>query len=282
MSPSRRTTGGWSLFALGLFVTWISQSRVLDVRGIQHPRGLAAFVDLSFFVTPIGALVATLVYVASLFAIVQGRHRLAGCASVGLWLGLSTHVAECQWPTDLGVAHATAMGGAAMVAYTIAHVLTRRRSPPERDRLALEAIAGVVAASYALAGASKLLGSGVRWAEGRNVALHIASHALASPSPLTPFRLAVATHPTAIGALGIGTLLIECGFVFFVVPRSRPVFALLSAAMHLSISLLMGLHHEEWMLMVLGVAVLTSTHEREAQLARATTATITTIHSGSK
>jgi hypothetical protein len=249
LTAERRERVGWTLIALSLALTWLSTARVLRIEGLPYPHGLASCVDLSFLVQPAGAAVATTLYVV--------------CLVAGL-LALVTHLASCQSPSDLGTSHATTMGGATMFAFVLAQAVLRRRDEAVRARAGLEAMVGITAACYVVAGASKLSTSGLAWADGSHLALHIASHAAASTSSLATFRLAVASHAALLTPLAIGTLLIECSFVLFVVPRLRAPYALLSTGMHLSISLLMGLHHEEWMLMVLGLTLLTRSGDARA------------------
>jgi hypothetical protein len=233
---------------VSLLFAWGSLAQILTVRGLPHPRGLAALVDLSYLVQPGGAAIATVVYLLALVAFVMGRRMdFAALVMIAL-LATGTHLQACQWPPGVGVNGATTLPGAALTAWWI----TRRFGQTGR-----EAACGIVAAAYPLAALSKLTSSGLVWASAGNLSLHIASQSYVAWPALQPLRLAAADSPTLCGALGIGTLVIEGGVLAFLWAPARLPIAMLVVAMHLGIALLMGLHHYDWMFMVVGLAVWT-------------------------
>lgn len=226
------------LIGLSLFAAWASLGRILRVDGVPYPHGLSAIVDLSFLTRTPAAVVATLVYAAAVVAFLRGSRGAA--AIVVTLLALGTHLQECQWPGDAGVNGSPILPGAAVAAWAIAG--------------SAEAACGIVGAVYLLAGTSKILASGLAWAGGANLAIHIVSHAYEGLPALLPFRLAIADSPALCSAFGVATLILECGAVVFVVPAARKPMAVVLSAMHIGIGLLMGLHHYEFVFLVLGLA----------------------------
>jgi hypothetical protein len=250
----RRPAGARLALGLSLALAWPSPAKMLAYRGIPHPRGLSALVELSFLAHPVAGIALTLAYAVAVVAFVS-RIRpglTAGIAAV--LLALATHLYESQLPVGIGRHNASLLPGAVLSAYALAHVLTRRRDTDTRDWFGIEAGAGIVAAGYVLAGSSKLLGSGIAWAEGSNLALHIATHSYSGVAFMRPLRLWVADNHSLCTVLGAGTLLLECSFALFVLREARKPYALLATAMHSCISLLMGLHHFDWLFMTLGIA----------------------------
>ncbi|MDP2307823.1 MAG: hypothetical protein Q8P18_17490 [Pseudomonadota bacterium] len=238
---------GRVLVGLSLVLAWASLAKVLRVEGLPHPRGLAALVDLSVLVSPVAIGASSIVYAVALAAFVLGRRPdVAAAVLIGL-LALGGHLQACQWPDGVGANGALTLPGAALSAWWLA-----RRFGGTSGR---EAACGIVAAAYPLAALSKVTSSGLEWAGAGNLSLHIASQSYVGWSALQPLRLAAAGSPALCGALGVGTLIIEAGVIAFVWAPARLPLAALVAAMHVGIALLMGLHHYEWMLVVLGLAL---------------------------
>ena len=259
--------GRWT-FALSALAAWMSLGRILRVDGIPYPRGLSALVDLSWLVTPAAALVTTVLFGACALVFARARSgALAAAAVMSALLALGTHLFASQWPGDAGSNRATSLPGASLAALVLVTLVAGRgvrgasRDERARERLGVDAAAGIVAASYALAGLSKLSGSGVGWAMGQNLAMHIASHAFYGVAWLRPLRESVAEQLWLCTALGVATLVIECSFVLFVLRPMRLAYAALGSAMHLGIGAIMGLHHYDWMLGMLGVALWSAAHD---------------------
>jgi hypothetical protein len=243
---------------LGLFIAWGSlSSRLLGVEGTPHPFGLSAWIDLGWATRPASWLALSGVYLSALLAFVLRRcEGLAGALLVAL-LALGAHIGAAQWPGDAGANRAVLLPGGACLAYLVGRIGSLRRTGATAARAeaaGIEAACGVAAACYTLAGLNKVVGSGLSWASGGNLAMHIYTHSDSGVAWLRAFREGVASHPEICTVLGVGTILIECSFVLFILRRLRPLYGLLATAMHLSIALIMGLHHHEWMLTALGLA----------------------------
>ena len=242
---------------LGLIMAWFTLTRILRVDGTPHPRGLSAILDLSPLTTPMGFWLLTAVFTAAVLAFVL---RWRACFGLGLsvaLLALGGHILMAQWPGDLGVNGSLVLPGASGVACLLAVGWSRRRGadPPTMEINGLDAACGIAAAGYTLAAINKLIGSGLAWAGGSNLALHITVHAYSGIEALLSLRLAVADSLLLCSFFGVGTLLIEGSFGLFVFPRFRLVLALLAVSMHLAISLFVGLHHYDWMFLVLGLGL---------------------------
>ncbi|MES2640250.1 MAG: hypothetical protein V4850_12225 [Myxococcota bacterium] len=238
---------------LGLLMAWASFGKVLWVDGMPYaPYGLDA--------VPMNAAVvagATLVFLAAFVAFQRRRAEDVASVVIVLLFALGTQVMAWQAPPRMGVNGATMLPGAALLAWWLARRTVRRG--PERERRGIEAACGIVAACYTVAVVSKLYTSGPGWASAGNIAMQITTQAHFAPEPLHAARLAAAASPTLCAALGIGTLLIEGGALLFVVPAARVPLSVLIVAIHLGISLLMGLHHYDWMFTAVGWALISGT-----------------------
>ncbi|MFZ5482334.1 MAG: hypothetical protein ACOZNI_36570 [Myxococcota bacterium] len=244
---------GRVLLGLAVLAAWGSLGRVLRVRGVPHPRGLTALVDLAFLTQPAVAGVATLAVVVAVALFVFDRHARAAATFIVIAFSLGGHVQASQWPGLNGVNGAIALPGAALAAWVVAQHVAG--TPEERARRGHEAACGIVAAFYPLLALSKVLGSGLAWAGGGNIGRHVAVHAVGGLAVLEPLRLGLAASPALCTALGVGTLVIEGGAIAFLWPAARPAVAVAVAAMHVGIGLFMGLHHYECLLVVAGLAV---------------------------
>ena len=254
-----RPAAGRICIGLSLLATWGSFGRILDIQGTPHPRGLSALIELSFLTTAPGALVASAVFLLATGALVLRRWPVASAAVVVLLLVLGGHIQAAQWPPEAQQANrAIVLPGAALVAWIVAFLSARQQGQDteQADATGIDAACGIAAACYTLAGLGKLLGSGMAWASGSNLSMHIMVHSYGSLPFLREFRQAVADTPALCAVAGTGTLLIECSFFLFVFPRLRRAYALAAVAMHLGIAAAMGLHHYDWMFMVLGLGLL--------------------------
>ena len=243
------------MIALSLIATWGSLGRVLRVQGVPHPRGLSAWIDLGWLVTPLGAGLMTGLFAAATLAFVLRRGEGVAATALVVLLAVGGHVQEAQWPVGAFANRSLVLPGAALAVYGVARLLALRAGAPrdQADAWGLEAACGVAAACYTLAGLNKLVGSGAAWAGGSNLAMHISVHAHGGLEGLRAARLAVADSLGLCTLFGVGTLVIESSFLLFVLPRLRRGYALAAAAMHLGIAAVLGLHHYDWMFMVLGL-----------------------------
>lgn len=259
-----RPSLGHLCLGLSLLATWGSLARSFGRAGLAYPHGLSALVDLSALSSgPAGWALGGL-FVAATGAFVWGWRPVRAALALVALLALAAHLQSAQWAPDSHQANrAVVLPGAGLVAYALGSLLAARRgkSAAEAEAVGLDAACGVAAACYGIAGANKLLGSGFDWASEANLSMHMMVHSFGSAPGLGPLRQAVATTPWIASAAGTGTLLIECGFVLFVVPRLRRPLALAAVAMHLGIGVAMGLHHYDWMFFVLGLGLLSGPPE---------------------
>lgn len=247
---------GRALVTLGALLAWASLGRVLRVEGMPHaPWGLDAL--------PINAAVATvvsLVFAASCMAFVIRRWEDAAAGVMVVMLAAGTQVMAWQWPPGMGVNGATMLPGAALTAWWVAR---RVGGAIGREDRGIEAACGLVAACYFVAMSSKVATSGLGWASAGNIGLQIATQGYLG-EPLQSLRLAAAHSPILCSALGVGTLLIKGGALLFVVPGARGCVVALLIGMHLGISVLMGLHHYDWMFTAVGWAAMSGTRRAQA------------------
>jgi hypothetical protein len=160
----------------------------------------------------------------------------------------------------MGINGATMLPGAALLASWVARRTTSNIQ--ERDRRGVEAACGIVGACYAVAVSSKLWTSGFGWASAGNIGMQIATEAYLAPEPLRSLRLAAAASPALCATVGTATLFIEGGTLLFVLPAARVPMCVLLVGMHLGISVLMGLHHYDWMFTAVGWALISSARQR--------------------
>jgi hypothetical protein len=187
--------------------------------------------------------------------VARKREGAAAVVMIGL-LWVAESLALSEWADDVGGNKAAVLPVASLFAYTVTQAWSRRRGDDavRTERLAVEAACGVCAAAYCLSGVSKVWESGLMWASGSNLALHITVHGWRGVEALIPFRLAVAEILPLCTLFGVGTLLVECGYLFFVVPALRKPLSIAATLMHLAIGLVMGLHHYDWMFVEIGLA----------------------------
>lgn len=238
-----------ALQAVGLLFAWASLARVQRVEGVPHAP--AALQWLGPLTHPVAAAAVTVVFALLLgwFVVRGGQATMVALAAL---LAAGAAVQGWQWPGDEGANGAVMLPGAALVAMAVA----RGMVPPERrDRAGIDAAAGLVAACYLLAGVAKLGGSGWAWTSQANLGVHILAQGYGGLGELEPLRTWVAGSPVVCRALGVGTLVIELGAVAFLRPGLRAVWAIGALFLHVGISLLMGLHHYDWLFTVLAVAV---------------------------
>ena len=243
LSPGRGLVAAGALLAgLGLLLR-------LRWDGLSHPRGIAGLVDLSWLARAPSQVALTVALIGALAWFIR-RGGAAAALLAGAVLLVQAWLLFWQWPVGSGVDNGVTLPAATLLAWGVGGLLV---DPDQARRVGREAACGVVAAAYLLAVASKLQGSGLGWASGQNLALHISIHD--AGGWLSPLRRAVVDSPGLCGLLGVGTLLIEGSSLLFLFERFRRPWALLAVGMHVGISLLMGLHHYEWLLVVLGLAL---------------------------
>ncbi len=247
-----RERAGRVVVGLGLAMAWASFGRILQVEGMPYaPLGLDAL--------PMNGSIAagaSLCFASAWFAFVRGRREDFAAVVLVVLFAVGAQVQAWQSPPSMGVNGATMLPGAALFAWWIA----RRTSANAeiREHRGIEAACGLVAACYTVAVASKLYTSGLGWASAGNIGLQIATQAYLVPEPLQSLRLATASSTMLCSGLGVGTLLIEGGAIFFVFPAARVPLTALLVGMHIGIAALMGLHHHDWMFTAVGWAMVSA------------------------
>lgn len=122
-----------------------------------------------------------------------------------------------------------------------------RSSDPDRDdALGEAAAAGVFAAVYVGAFVSKMLDTGLSWAEGSNLLATVVSrHPFQHSGGLLDYYLnAIILHPVWANAFAVATVCIQGGMVLYLVsPRWRMVMGALVIGFHLNALLLMNVHY---------------------------------------
>lgn len=126
------------------------------------------------------------------------------------------------------------------------------------DAAGWEAAAGVMAATYTLAALSKLRLTGWRWMAAPNQALLIAERAYSGPLWVRRARRAVSRSPRACRLVGVFGLAAELLFALFVFPELRVPLTVVVVALHFGIGVLLGYIELEWVMVMVGITVVTT------------------------
>jgi hypothetical protein len=238
-----------ALLGLSVLAAWVGTAlQVVGAERIAHPRGLSAAVDLSVLLSPAAWAAMTATLVALIGAhVVRWRPVATGVAVVALF-ALVTHVENSLYPGDSGVHHGKLLPVGVLIA-------TCGGLAWGGEHVAREASAGVVAASYTIAGVTKLWASGASWVLTVNLPLLVAERAVLAPAPLAQLRHAVATSPGVCFLGGLVVLCIELAGVSFLWPRFRRPFAIAMIASHAAIGVLMGYSYPEWILVLVALGL---------------------------
>jgi hypothetical protein len=245
MSPLMR-----GVLALSALAAWVGLSGHLGGKGLPYPRGLAALIDLSWVLSPVGHGVLTALFVG---AVVLNAARIrpyeTGVLAFAV-MALAANVDGSQYP-EPGEHHGKLLPINALLAATIGLWWGG-------ERAARDAAAGVVAGSYTMAALVKLWRSGPLWAETMDLPLLSAERAVGAPWPLDTIRMAVAHHPQLALAGGVGVHVLELLGVLFLWPRFRRPFAVAMIAAHVSIGVLLGYSYPDWILVLVALGLLPS------------------------
>ncbi len=244
------------LIAIGIFTAAGSLHGAFSTRTIEYPRGISALIPLDFLLTPIAMVLLVTLFLAALTSWTMGIREEPSGWTVVVLLALGLHLSLGHHPIDEVSNRAVNLPGAGLAAYLIWRKIARMQGDHSRqNRIGFDAFCGIAAICYALAGANKIWAPGVAWATGVNLANHITTHALLGSPIMLDLRLWVASQEVVCMLLGVGTLVIECGFVLFILRKYRPILSILAVVFHLSIGLIVGLHHPDWMFTVAGLGL---------------------------
>lgn len=129
-------------------------------------------------------------------------------------------------------------GGATLAGWLFGLAVARRIDRSGDESFATAGATASLAATYFDAGLSKLLRSGVMWADaGARVAV-LANHPIDDNSALGAYARFIAENGAAARALSIATLAVELGaFLFLFGPRLRMLWGTLLLAFHVNVAL---------------------------------------------
>lgn len=252
--------GQW-IFTVALGFAWLNSA--LHVLWADRPMyavsGAALRAPVSFRRASVIGF-ATLAYIGALW-VWSGPAPQIGAAAVIAALFLIRQWEVRTWAGDTVVRLGKyAPAAACLLGWLVASwVLPLFGFDEERSlTLAWEAAAGVLAALYVLAAASKWQKSGLSWMRYQHQALLIAERAFSGPGWVRAARRWTSRRPrvcAAIGVLGFGAELL---FGLYVFPEARIPLTLVVLGLHGSIMVLLGYVEPEWILAMVGVTVVTA------------------------
>ena len=185
---------------------------------------------------PVLAIVA-LIVVWTLMRFARGKHPLVtGLAG----LGALAVLAEAYAATHAGPYRANFFSGAMLLGWLAGEALATgaRLEAALRLRWGEAGAVGVLAAAYVNAGAGKLLGAGIGWADGSTIRGVIRSHAPAGDGLVATFADLVAGSPTLAAVASVVTLAIQLGAIAYPFSRRhRIVLGLALIGFHVGVAL---------------------------------------------
>ncbi len=190
---------------------------------------------------PGAAWILLAVVLAGLVGVARDRRPIASAL-----LALAAAAVLSEWQTQIfgSPSRNAFFPGAVLLGWTLgqawAHNVERAPGRDLRERLGEAGALGCLAAGYVGSGLSKLLTTGVSWADGAQVrALVLEQQPIANWGWLASYRAAIIdAHEVAIAA-SIATLVIETGaFLLLFGPRLRAVWGGLLLLLHVNITLL--------------------------------------------
>jgi hypothetical protein len=218
----------------------------------QHyaPRGLAA----ALAPYPFAAWIVYAMIAVGLVAVARDRKPVFGGAWALAWASLLS-----AWQTGLmgSPSRNAFFPGAVLLGWTLGQLWAKKDDRSLRERLGEAGALGALAAAYVGSCASKLLTTGLAWADGMPVrALVLRQEPLAQWSWLLAYRDAVIADPMLGRLAATATLVIEGGaFLLLFGPRLRLGWAALLFGLHVNIILLCTMPYLEPMLLLLLFAV---------------------------
>lgn len=220
----------------------------------SHPHAPALLLALAGQPLVVAAL--TGLGLAALVQFARARHTLrAG----GLALAVLALLSESLAAVAHGPSRPYFFVGAMLLGWLLGTAVARAAHRPGLAGLAAEqrlAEAGAIAALaaiYSAAGLSKLLHSGVSWADERTLrAIVLTHHRISDDSPAAAYAHFVAARPRLGQAMAIATLVVQLGAPLYLVgPRLRALWGALILGFHLHITVLTGIGYAQAKLLTL-------------------------------
>jgi hypothetical protein len=253
--------GPW-IFVAALAFAWLNSA--LHVLWSDRPMYAVSGPALRAPVSPRRAIVlslATVAYLGALWVWFGSGWPRVGASLVIASLFLLRQWEVRTWPGDMVVRLGKyAPAAACLLGWLVTASVLPALGFAEADalRLGWEGAAGVMAALYVLAAASKVQKSGLSWMRYQHQALLIAERAYSGPGWVRAARRWTSRRPrlcAAIGVLGFGA---ELAFGLYVFPGARVPLTAFVLGLHVSIMVLLGYVEPEWILAMVGITVVTA------------------------
>ncbi len=213
----------------------------------SHPLAPSLLLALGGQSLVVGLLAA--IGLASLLVFARGRAslRAGGLALLVLTLLVETHAALVHGPS-----RPYFFCGALLLAWLGGVGFARALRRPDPERFAEAAAIGTLAAIYVSAGLSKLLHSGLSWADQRTLrAIVLAHHRISDASLAGAYARCIASRPWLAQAMATLTLVVQLGAVLYLVgPRLRALWGALLLGFHVHVTIFTGIGYLEAKLLV--------------------------------
>jgi hypothetical protein len=209
------------------------------------PAWLLALGGEAALVVPVAAL-----GLAALISFARGRRTLTAGSLALLVLALLN---ESRAALSFGPSRADFYCGALLLGWLVGTAFARRLRTRRATKLAFEepfaeaGAVGVLAAIYVSAGLSKLLASGISWADQMTLrGIILAHHSISDTSPAAAYAHFVVARPMLSQAFSTLTIIVQLGAVLYLVhPRLRPIWGVLILGFHLNVGILTGIGYLE-------------------------------------
>jgi hypothetical protein len=189
--------------------------------------------------------VVVLLTLAGLAALVLFARRASRLVPGAVALGIMTIFSEAHTALAGSTSHFQFAVAATLLGWLCGLGYARRfdRRGLDEEALAEAGAVAMLAATYVNAGLSKLVQSGVGWADGATLDAAILSlHRVDDAGALGAYARFLVEHPGASRALGGASLIIEAGaFLYVARPWLRMLWGALILSFHLNVLLLLGI-----------------------------------------
>lgn len=165
-----------------------------------------------------------------------------------------------QWPGDTVIRLGKyAPASACLAGWLVGRVVAGSvgLSDEEARRVGWEAAAGVMAATYVLAAASKLRRTGLAWMAGGHQALLIAERACSGRAIVRSVRRRVAGSTRVCRLIGVFGFASEVLFGLYIFPDLRLGLTVVVLGLHAGIAVLLGYVEPEWWFVMMAITTLT-------------------------